>query len=66
MKGGTSLRALPGEWRKRRAMAKQLSGARRTFVVADQAGRVCGYCAMAAGTPVGPSPGAWCRRARGS
>ncbi len=37
------------EWLRRRAMANQLSGASRTFVVADQEGRVCGYYAMAAG-----------------
>lgn len=37
------------EWLKRRAMANQLSGASRTFVVADQDGRVYGYYAMAAG-----------------
>ncbi|MDN5881642.1 MAG: GNAT family N-acetyltransferase [Nitrosospira sp.] len=37
------------EWLKRRALANQLSGARRTFVVADQNGRVYGYYAMAAG-----------------
>ncbi len=34
---------------KRRAMANQLSGATRTFVVADQDKRVYGYYAMAAG-----------------
>jgi GNAT superfamily N-acetyltransferase len=37
------------EWLKRRAMANQLSGASRTFVVAEQDGRVFGYYAMAAG-----------------
>lgn len=37
------------DWLKRRAMANQLSGAGRTFVVADQDGRVYGYYAMAAG-----------------
>lgn len=37
------------EWLKRRAMANQLNGASRTFVVADQDGRVYGYYAMAAG-----------------
>ena len=37
------------DWLKRRAMANQLSGASRTFVVADQDGRVYGYYAMAAG-----------------
>jgi len=37
------------DWLKRRALANQLSGASRTFVVADQTGRVCGYYAMAAG-----------------
>jgi GNAT superfamily N-acetyltransferase len=38
-----------GEWLKRRALANQLSGASRTFVVTDQDGRVYGYYAMAAG-----------------
>jgi GNAT superfamily N-acetyltransferase len=37
------------EWLKRRAQANQLSGGSRTFVVADQDSRVCGYYAMAAG-----------------
>jgi len=37
------------EWLKRRAMTNQLSGASRTFVVADQDNRVYGYYAMAAG-----------------
>ncbi|CAH1386662.1 GNAT family N-acetyltransferase [Candidatus Nitrotoga sp. M5] len=37
------------EWFKRRAMANQLSGASRTFVVADQDNRVYGYYAMTAG-----------------
>ncbi len=37
------------EWLKRRALANQLSGASRTFVVADQDGRVYGYYALAAG-----------------
>jgi GNAT superfamily N-acetyltransferase len=37
------------EWLTRRALANQLSGASRTFVVADQHGRVFGYYAMAAG-----------------
>lgn len=37
------------EWLKRRALTNQLSGASRTFVVADQDGRVHGYYAMAAG-----------------
>lgn len=37
------------EWLKRRALANQQSGASRTFVVADQGARVCGYYAMAAG-----------------
>jgi predicted N-acetyltransferase YhbS len=37
------------EWLKRRAMANQVSGASRTFVVADKTGRVYGYYAMAAG-----------------
>lgn len=37
------------EWLKRRAMANQLRGASRTFVVADREGCVRGYYAMAAG-----------------
>ena len=36
-------------WLKRRALINQLSGASRTFVVADQTQRVCGYYALAAG-----------------
>ena len=43
--GETSLDA----WLKRRALANQSSGASRTFVVADNQGRVFGYYAMAAG-----------------
>jgi GNAT superfamily N-acetyltransferase len=41
--------AVLDEWLKRRAMTNQLSGASRTFVVADQDSRICGYYAMAAG-----------------
>ena len=37
------------EWLKRRAMANQLSGASRTFVVVDDEDRAYGYYAMAAG-----------------
>lgn len=37
------------EWLKRRAMANQVSGASRTFVVVGQDQRICGYYAMAAG-----------------
>ncbi len=37
------------DWLKRRALANQLSGASRTFVVADGGSRVVGYYAMAAG-----------------
>ena len=37
------------EWLKRRALVNQLSGASRTFVVADAAQCVFGYYAMAAG-----------------
>ncbi len=37
------------EWLKRRAMANQVSGASRTFVVADKEHRVYGYYAMATG-----------------
>lgn len=36
-------------WLKRRAMTNQGSGASRTFVVADQDGKVQGYYALAAG-----------------
>lgn len=36
------------DWLKRRALAKQLSGATRTFVVTDRSDRVYGYYAMAA------------------
>lgn len=41
--------AVLDEWLKRRAISNQLSRASRTFVVADQQGRVYGYYAMAAG-----------------
>lgn len=37
------------EWLKRRALANQISGASRSFVVTGQDGRVYGYYAMAAG-----------------
>jgi GNAT superfamily N-acetyltransferase len=37
------------EWLKRRALANQLSGASRTFVVTDPERRVYGYYAIAAG-----------------
>lgn len=37
------------EWLKRHALANQLSGASRTFVVADREGRGFGYYALAAG-----------------
>ncbi len=37
------------DWLKRRALANQLSGASRTFVVLDDTPRVCGYYALAAG-----------------
>lgn len=37
------------EWLQRRALANQLTGASRTFVVADQDGFIYGYYAMAAG-----------------
>lgn len=37
------------EWLKRRAMANQLSGASRTFVVTDTNDQVYGYYALAAG-----------------
>ena len=41
--------ALLDEWLKRRALANQLNGASRTFVVADQDNRIFGYYALAAG-----------------
>ncbi len=41
--------AVLDEWLKRRAMTNQMSGASRTFVVADQDKRIYGYYAMAAG-----------------
>lgn len=41
--------AVLDEWLKRRALPNQLSGASRTFVVADSDQRVCGYYAMSAG-----------------
>jgi GNAT superfamily N-acetyltransferase len=41
--------AVLDDWLKRRALANQLSGASRTFVVAAEGGRVVGYYAMAAG-----------------
>ena len=41
--------AVLDDWLKRRAMANQLSGASRTFVVSDRDHRVFGYYAMAAG-----------------
>lgn len=41
--------AVLDEWLKRRAMANQVSGASRTFVVADQNHRIYAYYAMAAG-----------------
>lgn len=37
------------EWLKRRALINQISGASRTFVVANRDGRVYGYYALAAG-----------------
>ncbi|MBN9126605.1 MAG: GNAT family N-acetyltransferase, partial [Nitrosospira sp.] len=37
------------DWIKRRALANQLSGASRTFVVTDEEGNVRGYYAMAVG-----------------
>ena len=41
--------AVLDDWLRRRALANQLSGASRTFVVAADGGRVVGYYAMAAG-----------------
>jgi GNAT superfamily N-acetyltransferase len=37
------------EWLRKRALGNQAGGASRTFVVADAAGRVMGYYALAAG-----------------
>jgi predicted N-acetyltransferase YhbS len=37
------------EWLRKRALGNQSSGASRTFVVADDTGRVMGYYALAAG-----------------
>lgn len=37
------------EWLRKRALGNQSSGASRTFVVADETGRVMGYYALAAG-----------------
>ena len=37
------------DWLKRHARANQLSGASRTYVVADEAGRVMGYYCLASG-----------------
>lgn len=37
------------EWLKRRSLGNQASGASRTFVVADETGRVLGYYSLAAG-----------------
>ncbi len=37
------------EWLRKRALGNQASGASRTFVVADSAGQVMGYYALAAG-----------------
>jgi GNAT superfamily N-acetyltransferase len=37
------------DWLKRRALSNQLSGASRTFIVADPTGQVLAYYAMAAG-----------------
>lgn len=41
--------AVMDDWLKRRAMANQLSGASRTFVVVDQERKVRGFYALAAG-----------------
>lgn len=46
------------EWLIRRALANQALGASRTYVVADAAGRVAGYYALASGAlAVADSPG---------
>jgi GNAT superfamily N-acetyltransferase len=41
--------AMLDDWLRRRALSNQQSGASRTFVVADENGRVRGYYALAAG-----------------
>ncbi|HEX5665897.1 MAG TPA: GNAT family N-acetyltransferase [Hyphomicrobium sp.] len=41
--------AMLDDWLRRRALSNQQSGASRTFVVADEDGRVRGYYALAAG-----------------
>jgi GNAT superfamily N-acetyltransferase len=41
--------AMLDDWLKRRALSNQAGGASRTFVVADEDGRVRGYYALAAG-----------------
>lgn len=48
-KGFTCGEVALDEWLKRRAMANQLRGASRTFVVVDQDNRCQGYYALAAG-----------------
>jgi predicted N-acetyltransferase YhbS len=46
------------DWLKRRAWSNQAQGASRTYVVADEADRVVGYYAMAAGAlAVADAPG---------
>jgi GNAT superfamily N-acetyltransferase len=46
------------EWLVRRALANQVSGAARTYVVADEDGRVVGYYALASGAlAVADAPG---------
>jgi GNAT superfamily N-acetyltransferase len=40
---------LPDEWLRKRALGNQVSGASRTFVVADVSARVMGYYALAPG-----------------
>lgn len=41
--------AILNEWLRKRALGNQISGASRTFVVTDEARRVMGYYALAAG-----------------
>jgi GNAT superfamily N-acetyltransferase len=50
------------EWLKRRALANQISGASRTFVVTDHDKRVFGFYAMAAGAVSHPMATAAIRR----
>ena len=50
------------DWLKRRALANQLNGASRIFVVADPSGQVMGYYAMASGAVAHPEATSAVRR----